>query len=239
MFYALVGQCFRQGEEHARARRRSGFEAIQKERESAMPLTLKPLPFAYSALEPAMSAETLKAHHDKHHAKYVKTVNELIKDTKYADMSLEEIVHAAHDDGDKKLFNNAAQVWNHDLFWNSLTPEYAKPSTALAAAIDASFGSLKQFNDAFVEKGVAHFGSGWLWLVANGRKLELIDLHDADTPLVHGKSAILTCDLWEHAYYLDTQSDRKAFLTGFIKKLANWENAATLFAAATPMREAA
>lgn len=204
-----------------------------------MALTLKPLPFAYDALEQGMSAETLKTHHDKHHAKYVKTANELIAGTKYAAMTLEEIIHAAHKDGEKKIFNNAAQIWNHDFFWNAMTPDYAKPPKALASAIDASFGSLKEFQAAFVQKGDAHFGSGWIWLIANGSKLEIVDLHDADNPLVHGKTAILTCDVWEHAYYLDTRNDRKAYLTGFIKQLANWERAATLFAIAPPMREAA
>ncbi|MCC6919316.1 MAG: superoxide dismutase [Alphaproteobacteria bacterium] len=199
-----------------------------------MTLKLMSLPYAHDALEPAMSAETLKTHHGKHHAKYVNTVNELIKGTKYEDMALDELVRSSHDDGDRKLFNNAAQVWNHDLFWHSMTSVFADPPKALADAIGASFGSMSAFIDQFVAKGEAHFGSGWVWLLANGTKLAIEDTHDADNPLVHGKTPILVCDVWEHAYYLDTKNDRKAFLTSFINKLVNWEHAATLFAGAGP-----
>lgn len=204
-----------------------------------MALKLMPLPYPHEALAPAMSAETLKTHHGKHHAKYVATVNELIAGTNYEDMTLDEIVRAAHDNGDKKLFNNAAQVWNHDLFWLSMTPNYSKPPKALADAVDASFGSLKAFSEEFIEKGESHFASGWVWLLANGSKLSIEDTHDADNPLAAGKNAILVCDVWEHAYYLDTKNDRKAFLTAFIDKLANWEHAARRFAAAGPLRAAA
>jgi superoxide dismutase, Fe-Mn family len=199
-----------------------------------MPLKLMPLPYAHDALAPAMSADTLKTHHGKHHAKYVKTANDLIAGTNYENMNLDEIVRASHDNGDKKLFNNAAQVWNHDLFWQSMTPDYAKPPKALADAIDASFGSMKAFSDEFIEKGETHFASGWVWLLADGLKLSIEDTHDAENPLVAGKNAILVCDVWEHAYYLDTKNDRKAFLTSFVKKLANWDQAAKLFAAAGP-----
>ena len=195
-----------------------------------MPLKLMSLPYAPDALEPTMSAETLKTHHGKHHAKYVNTVNELIKGTKYEEMPLDELVRAAHDDGDTKLFNNAAQVWNHDLFWQSMTPSFAKPPKALADAIDASFGSMSAFADRFLAKGEAHFGSGWVWVLAQGTKLAIEDTHDADNPLVHGKAPILVCDVWEHAYYLDTKNDRRAFLTSFLDRLVNWEHAATLFA---------
>ncbi len=204
-----------------------------------MALTLKPLPYAYHALEPVMSADTLKTHHGKHHAKYVATVNELIAGTKYADMTLDEIVKAAHADGEKKLFNNAAQVWNHDFFWASMTPEQKKPADKLAKAIEASFGSMEKFQEKFIAQGGAHFASGWLWLVVRGDTLALVDLHDADNPLVHGDNAILTCDLWEHAYYLDTKNDRAAFLKSFVTKLINWDHAATLFAAGAPAHKQA
>ncbi|MFT3809702.1 MAG: superoxide dismutase [Micropepsaceae bacterium] len=190
------------------------------------------LGFARDALEPTMSKQTFDFHYGKHHATYVKTANELIAGTKYDKMTLDELVVAAKEDGEKKLFNNAAQAWNHDFFWASLTPDYRKPPEALATAIDKSFGSLADFETAFVEKGAGHFGSGWVWLVAKDGKLSLEDTHDADTPLAHGKTAILVCDVWEHAYYLDAQNDRKGYLKNFISKLANFEHAAGLFAAA-------
>ena len=195
-----------------------------------MALKLKPLPFAENALEPAMSAETLTTHHGKHHAKYVSTVNELVAGTKYEAMPLEEIIKAAKADGEKKLFNNAAQVWNHDFFWASLSPVVTEPSKALAKALEGAFGSLEKFSTAFVEKGTSHFGSGWVWLVSDGAGLKIEDTHDADTPLAHGKVAILTCDVWEHAYYLDTKNDRAAFLKSFVAKLVNWDNASALYA---------
>jgi Fe-Mn family superoxide dismutase len=195
-----------------------------------MALKLMPLPYSHDALAPAMSPETLKTHHGKHHAKYVNTVNELVAGTNYADMSLDEIVRTSHDNADQKLFNNAAQVWNHNLFWHSMTPDYAKPPKDLSDAIDQSFGSMKAFADEFIQKGEGHFGSGWVWLIANGSKLAIEDTHDADNPLVHGKNAILVCDVWEHAYYLDTKNDRKAFLTSFLKSLVNWDHAARLLA---------
>ena len=199
-----------------------------------MALKLMPLPYSRDALEPAMSAETLKTHHGKHHAKYVKTANELIAGTNYEDMSLDEIVRAAHANGDRKLFNNAAQIWNHDLFWNSMTPNSGKPPKALADAIDRSFGSMSAFSDEFIAKGEAHFGSGWVWLIASGSKLSIDDTHDAENPLVAGKTPILVCDVWEHAYYLDTKNDRRAFLAGFMKQMVNWEHAARLFAGNSP-----
>lgn len=206
-----------------------------------MALKLMPLPYPHDALAPAMSADTLKTHHGKHHAKYVQTTNDLIAGTNYEDMTLDEIVRAAHDNADQKLFNNAAQVWNHDMFWQSMTPDHGAPPKALADAINASFGSLKAFGEEFVKKGGAHFGSGWIWLIASGGKLSLEDTHDADNPLVHGKNAILVCDLWEHAYYLDVKNDRPAFLTAFVEKLVNWDHAAKLFSAASnaPRAEAA
>lgn len=197
-----------------------------------MPLVLNPLPFAHDALAPTMSEDTLKTHHGKHHAKYVKTVNDMIADTPYAEMSLDEIVLASHKKKETKLFNNAAQAWNHDFFWNSLTDDYASPPKKLAEAIERDFDSMDGFRKAFVAKGEGHFGSGWIWLIADGGKLSLVDTHDADTPLVHGKTAILTCDVWEHAYYLDTKNDRNAYLTGFFTKLANWKGAAERLAKA-------
>ena len=197
-----------------------------------MPITQSELKFARDALEPVMSKETFDYHYGKHHAAYVKTANDLTAGTKYENLDLDALVRAAKADGQTKLFNNAAQAWNHDFFWASLTPDFKAPPEALATAIDKSFGSLGEFQDAFVEKGAGHFGSGWVWLIAKDGKLSLDDTHDADTPLVHGKTAILVCDVWEHAYYLDAQNDRKGYLKSFITKLANFEHAAALFSAA-------
>jgi Fe-Mn family superoxide dismutase len=201
-----------------------------------MALKLKPLPFAENALEPVMSAETVRTHHGKHHAKYVATVNELIAGTKYETMSLDGIVLAAKTDSETTLFNNAAQVWNHDFFWSSLSPKVSAPSRDLARAVETSFGSVDKFNSSFVEKGLGHFGSGWVWLVAEAGALTIEDTHDADNPLASGRSTLLTCDVWEHAYYLDTRNDRGAFLKAFTSKLANWENASMLFEKASAER---
>lgn len=199
--------------------------------------TLPELPYAQKALEPHISAETMKTHHGKHHQKYVDTLNELVKGTNYKEASLEEVIaetSGSDDKKEKKIFNNAAQHWNHSFLWNSFTPDYDRPSDNEAlTAIDKDFGSFDKFRDAFVEEGASHFGSGWVWLVVTKGKLEIMSTHDADLPLAHGKHAILTCDLWEHAYYLDYKSDRKGFLETFVDKLANWEFAAANLAAAS------
>ncbi len=197
-----------------------------------MPIAQSELKFARDALEPVMSKETLDYHYGKHHAAYVKTANDLTAGTKYEKLGLDDLVRAAKADGAGKLFNNAAQAWNHDFFWASLTPDYKAPEKALAAAIDNAFGSFDKFKDAFIARGIGHFGSGWVWLIAKDGKLSLDDTHDADTPLAHGKTAILVCDVWEHAYYIDARNDRKRYLENFIAKLANFEHAAKLFAAA-------
>jgi Fe-Mn family superoxide dismutase len=203
--------------------------------------TLPDLPYAQKALEPHISAETMKTHHGKHHRKYVDTLNELVKGTTYEKASLDEIIvetSGSDDKKGKKIFNNAAQHWNHSFLWNSFTPDYDKfPDNEALAAIDQCFGSFDEFRTAFVEEGVGHFGSGWVWLVAANDRLEIMSTHDADLPLAHGKHAILTCDLWEHAYYLDYKSDRKGFLESFVDKLANWEFAAANLADARSGRE--
>jgi superoxide dismutase, Fe-Mn family len=196
--------------------------------------TLPKLPYSHDALEPHISAETMKTHHGKHHKKYVDTLNELVKGTAHKDAALEDVIKAtakAKAAEDKKIFNNAAQHWNHSFLWQSLTPDYDRKSdNPVLAAIDAEFKSFDTFKKAFVEEGVGHFGSGWVWLVAANGGLEIISTHDADLPLAHGKHALLTCDLWEHAYYLDYKSDRKGFLETFVDKLANWEFATANFA---------
>lgn len=205
--------------------------------------TLPDLPYPQNALEPHISAETMKTHHGKHHKKYVDTLNELVAGTSSEKATVDDIIvetSASEDKKSKKIFNNAAQHWNHSFLWNSFTPEYDRSSDNSAlAAIDNTFGSFGKFREAFVEEGVGHFGSGWVWLVATKDRLEIMSTHDADLPLAHGKHAILTCDLWEHAYYLDYKSDRKGFLETFVDKLANWEFAATNLTSAGSAREPA
>jgi Fe-Mn family superoxide dismutase len=195
---------------------------------------LPDLPYPYEALEPTMSAETLRFHHDKHHATYVKTLNELLGDEKPE--SLEAVIRKA---GPGKLFNNAAQAWNHAFFWDSMTPDKATPAGDLAAAIDKTFGGLAPLKEAFVKEGAGHFASGWVWLVAEAGGLKVISTHDADNTLTKPEvTPLLVCDLWEHAYYIDKRNDRKAFLEGWFDALPNWALAESQLAAAGGKGEA-
>lgn len=202
--------------------------------------TLPKLPYSQGALEPHISAETMKTHHGKHHQKYVDTLNELVKGTAHEKATLERVIMATADAkaaDEKKIFNNAAQHWNHSFLWQSFTPDYDRKSeNTVLTAIHAEFGSFDKFKKAFVAEGVGHFGSGWVWLVAANQGVEIMSTHDADLPLAHDKHALLTCDLWEHAYYLDYKSDRQGFLETFLDKLANWEFAAANFAEASTGR---
>jgi len=190
-----------------------------------MSFKLPDLPYAHDALAPYMSRETLEYHHDKHHKAYVDKLNELVKDTPYANMPLEEIIRKTDGvDSAKKIFNNAGQVWNHDFFWHSMKPGGGKPDKRIRSQIESDFGSLEQFSETFVKTGVEHFGSGWVWLsAANDGGLKIVATHDAKSPLVDGHRALLCCDLWEHAYYLDYQNDREGFLQDFLGSLANWQ----------------
>lgn len=189
-------------------------------------IKLPDLPFAAEALEPLMSATTLRTHHDKHHAAYVKKTNAFMEERQgEKPTALEAIVRLAAKEGDKKLFNNAAQAWNHAFFWQSLTPDAGPgPSGGLARAIEAKFKSLDAFAEQFATQGEGHFASGWLWLVAEADgSVALKDMHDAATPIAEGAATpLLTCDLWEHAYYLDYKNERRRFLETFYTKLANW-----------------
>jgi superoxide dismutase, Fe-Mn family len=195
--------------------------------------SLPDLPFGYDALQPTMSSDTLHLHHDKHHKKYVDTVNQLLAGKPAS--SLEDVIKDAHKNGDKKLFNNAAQAWNHAFFWNCLTPDKGEPSGDLLAAINRDFGGVQALRDQFIKEGETHFASGWAWLIDNNGKLEVISTHDADTTVVRpGVRPLLVCDVWEHAYYLDTKNDRKAFLEGFFDKLANWSFAGERLASQQP-----
>ena len=188
---------------------------------------LPDLPYAYEALEPAMSADTLHLHHDKHHAAYVKTTNDLVAKEGLAPESLEALVVQAKQAGKTKLHNNAAQAWNHAFFWNCMTPGGSRPASELAGAIDEAFGGLDQLKEKFVTEGVGHFGSGWVWLIADAEGLRIITTHDGgdtlDQPAV---TPILVCDLWEHAYYVDYRNDRKGFLESWFDALPDWSFAA-------------
>jgi Fe-Mn family superoxide dismutase len=181
-----------------------------------------------------MSERTLRFHHDKHHAAYVKALNEVLQATGKSPETLEALILAASKSDERKLFNNAAQAWNHSFFWTSMSAKPERPAGELAAAIDHRFGGLDGLKTAFVEAGVGQFGSGWVWLTAaHGGALELRATHDAENLLTHaGATPLLVCDVWEHAYYLDRQNDRKAFLTAWFDTLANWSFAASQHAAA-------
>jgi Fe-Mn family superoxide dismutase len=193
---------------------------------AAMAFTLKPLPFPQDSLAPTMSAETLEHHHDKHHAAYVKTLNELTQSTKFAELELEEVIRqtAGKEGREHKIFSNAAQVWNHDFFWESIAPNGGGTAPEpLAKRIDAAFGSVANFRDKFVEAAVNQFGSGWAWLVMKSGKLEIITTHDADNPLTQNAHALFTCDVWEHAYYLDYQQERATFVKAVLENAMNWQ----------------
>lgn len=196
---------------------------------------LIPLPYAENALEPLMSRDTLNTHHGKHHAAYIKKMNAALAEKPNAPTTLEDVVRLAAKEKDQKLFNNSAQAWNHGFFWQSLSPDGGgKPQGDLAKAIDQSFGSFDAFREEAQTKGENHFASGWLWLVSDSAgKLGLQDLHDAQTPILDpGVTALFTCDLWEHAYYIDYKNERPKFLTGFFDKLLNWRFAEAQYAAA-------
>jgi Fe-Mn family superoxide dismutase len=194
---------------------------------------LPELPYPSSALAPAMSEDTVKTHHLKHHAKYVEVTNQLLEKLGWQTPTLEEVVQQAHQSNEKKLFNNAAQAWNHGLYWVSMTPERTQPSPALAEAIQQAFGGQAGLKEQFVTEGVNHFASGWVWLVSEGGALKVISTHDADDTLTRqGVKPLIVCDLWEHAYYLDTKNDRKTFLERWFDQLANWEFASRQFESA-------
>ncbi len=193
-----------------------------------MAFELPPLPYAPNALEPHMSANTFSFHHAKHHQAYVTNLNNLIKDTPLADKSLEEIIQATASDASKAgVFNNAAQVWNHTFFWNSMKPAGGgAPSGELAKKIDAAFGGLAKFKDEFKAAAVGQFGSGWAWLVLDHNDLKIVKTGNAGTPMTSGQKALLTVDVWEHAYYLDYQNRRPDFVQTFLDHLVNWDFAA-------------
>jgi Fe-Mn family superoxide dismutase len=189
--------------------------------------TLPPLPYAYDALEPHISKETLEFHHDKHHQTYVTNLNNLIKGTEFENLSLEEIIKKSSGG----VFNNAAQVWNHTFYWNCLKPAGGgAPTGALADAINAKWTSFDKFKEEFTKQGLGNFGSGWTWLVkkADG-SVDIVNTSNAGTPLTTGDTALYTCDVWEHAYYVDYRNARAKYIENFWA-VANWDFAAQNFA---------
>ncbi|WP_217640218.1 superoxide dismutase [Desulfoluna spongiiphila] len=188
-------------------------------------LTLPPLPWPSDALEPVISQQTIELHHGKHHAGYVAKANQLIDDSRFKGKSVEEILSATREKKKyKDLFNNTAQAWNHAFFWECLTPEgTARPTGALAQAINTEFGGWKAFRDEFIEASLSHFGSGWVWLVRDKETLRILTTANADTPVARGLTPLFTIDLWEHAYYLDVQNRRKAYVEGVFDGLAHWK----------------
>lgn len=191
-----------------------------------MKFELKPLPYAKNALAPHLTEESFSFHYEKHHQAYVTNLKGLIDGTPEAEKSLEDIVKSSSG----KVFNNAAQVWNHDFFWASMKPAGGgEPTGALADAIKRDFGSYADFRKAFQDAAVAQFGSGWAWLVKDGDALKIVTTSNADTPLAHGKKPIITCDVWEHAYYIDYRNLRAKFVETFLTHLVNWDFAAANF----------
>ncbi|MEJ5298295.1 MAG: Fe-Mn family superoxide dismutase, partial [Armatimonadota bacterium] len=187
-----------------------------------MQFELPALPWRKGALAPYISEETIEYHYGKHHATYVANLNRLLEGTPLAGHPLEEIIRESQG----PLFNNAAQVWNHTFYWNSMSPSGGgAPRGAIAEAIEKSFGSFEEFRKAFSDAAVSLFGSGWCWLVKSGDGLEIVTTSNAGTPLTEGKTPLLTLDVWEHAYYIDYRNARAKFVDGFWD-VVNWEHAA-------------
>ncbi|MCI5046385.1 MAG: superoxide dismutase [Aquisalinus sp.] len=191
-----------------------------------MSVTLPDLPYAQDALEPHISANTLSFHYGKHHQAYVDNLNKMISGTPHDSATLEAIVTESAINSDMQgVFNNAAQIWNHTFYWHSMSPNGGgKPTGKIAELIDRDFGSYDEFRSAFATAGATQFGSGWAWLVLKGDKLEIRKTANADTPLTEvGVTPLLTMDVWEHAYYLDFQNKRPAYIETFLDKLVNWD----------------
>ncbi|MDH3753291.1 MAG: superoxide dismutase [Fe] [Acidimicrobiia bacterium] len=192
-----------------------------------MSFELPALPWADDALAPHISAETISYHHGKHHAAYVANLNKAVDGSDLEGKSLEEVILAS----EGGVFNNAAQVWNHTFYWSSLSPDGGgDPSGDLGAAIDAKFGSADDFRAAFKTAATTQFGSGWAWLIKDGGGVDIVQTANADLPLAHGQSALLTIDVWEHAYYIDYRNARPSYIDTYLEELVNWEFAASNFA---------
>ncbi len=189
-----------------------------------MAFTLPDLPYDRTALEPHMSAETLDFHHGKHHKAYVDKANGMLADQGLENASLLEVIKKAKDKGDKKLFNNAAQIWNHSFFWQCLAPAGSTQLTGdLKSMVERDFGSADAMLERLTTESTDHFGSGWGWLVLDNDKLKVTSLHDADTPAVNDLVPLLTLDVWEHAYYIDYRNERPKFLKSVLDNIVNWD----------------
>ncbi len=190
-----------------------------------MQITLPQLPYPYDALEPHISRTTLEIHHGKHHRAYVEKVKTLVKQVRLADQPLERIIQqTAGQDSHRTLFNNAAQAWNHAFYWRSLRPGGGGvPVGEIAERIEADFGGYKPFFEKFAGAATGQFGSGWAWLVLDGNTLKVTQTANAETPLAHGQTPLLTIDVWEHAYYLDYQNRRADYAAAVVEHLINWE----------------
>ena len=195
-----------------------------------MTIELPPLPYARDALAPHISAETLDFHHGKHHRAYVDKVNELVAGTPQAGRSLEEIVLAS----EGALFNAAAQAWNHAFYWSSMRSKGGgEPAGVVSEAIRRDFGSYAEFRRLFKDAAVSRFGSGWAWLVLDAGRLRVTSTHDADLPMKHGQEALLACDVWEHAYYIDYRNARGRYVDAFLDHLVAWDWVASQMARRT------
>ncbi|MGH7005191.1 MAG: superoxide dismutase [Alphaproteobacteria bacterium] len=190
-----------------------------------MSFVLADLPYDYGALAPHLSADTLRVHHDRHHAGYVGNVNALVRGTDLAGKSLEHIVrYSAANVAHRGLFNNAAQAWNHEFYWRSMRPGGGgKPHGEISRRIDAEFGGYEAFAESLASAAKGHFGSGWAWLVLDTGRLTVVQTLNGDTPLAHGQAPLLTIDVWEHAYYLDYQNRRADYVAAFVAHLVNWD----------------
>ncbi|HUQ76971.1 MAG TPA: superoxide dismutase [Burkholderiales bacterium] len=182
-------------------------------------IELPPLPYAEDALAPIISGETISFHYGKHHRKYVDTTNQLLEKEPQSARTLEELVRSSSG----KLFNNAAQAWNHNFYWQSLSPKPAAPSAAIRRLLEKDFGSFEAFCDKFAAAANGQFGSGWAWLVQKDGKLEIVATGNADTPMAKGTRCLLTIDVWEHAYYIDYRNQRERYVQALIEKRLNWD----------------
>lgn len=195
-----------------------------------MSFELPELPYRSDALEPFLSQRTLETHHGKHHKGYINKLNDLVKGTEYSDMSLQQVVMKAHGDGNLAVFNNAAQSLNHGFLWESMSPDGGgSPAGPLSDAIDAAFGDLNGFQEAFKQAALSQFGSGWIWLVMDSGGLRIMQTGNADTPILRGQQPLLTLDVWEHAYYLDYKNDRGQYVDTYLSDCINWAFAAQNF----------
>lgn len=198
---------------------------ISRTAHAAAPHVLPPLPYAENALEPVITANTIRFHYGKHHKAYADNLNKLVAATEYADLPLEKIIAATAGRADKTaIFNNAAQLWNHSFYWKSMKAKGGGvPPAALKQKLDASFGGVDEFKKELAGAATSQFGSGWAWLVVAGDKLKVVKTANADAPLTAGMKPLLTIDVWEHAYYLDYQNRRADYVNAVLDKLINWE----------------